>query len=166
MRDKSPDGKFAMLINKEPGNSSAAIVDVKSKANLVDLDIYQNFTEEMHLVWSKDSQRVAYFEPDRRGGSTTIYFRSGEKFEAADLPAIPDCKIKVASGETYVKTIESTTKPQKWSSPDTLVLKAHSDELMEKGEKQRDRTCTQIVTIKFDSNHKGSVQSAKRVKSE
>ena len=117
-------------------------------------------------MWSMDSQRVAYFEPDRRGGSTTIYFRNGEKFETTDLPAIPDCKIQAASGETYVKTIESTTKPQKWSSPDTLVLKVHSDELMEKGEKQRDRTCTQIVTLKFDSNHKASVESAKKVKSD
>jgi hypothetical protein len=166
IRDKSPDGKFALQITKEEQGSSAAIIDLKGKTGFVDLDTYQNFTEEMHLVWSKDSQRVAYFEPDRRGGSTTVYFLKGDKFEAVELPEFPECKIQAANGEEYVKTIEATTKPQKWLGSDTLVLRVHSDELMEKGDKQRSRTCTQIVTVTFDSNHKASVQSAKRSKSE
>jgi len=63
-----------------------AIINLKSKQDVVGLEIYQNFTEEAHLVWSKDSQRVAYFEPDRRGGSTTVYFRKGSDFEEVSLP--------------------------------------------------------------------------------
>jgi hypothetical protein len=166
IRDKSPDGRFALQITKDEQGSSAFIIDIKGKADSVDLDIYQNYTEEMHLVWSKDSQRVAYFEPDRRGGSTTVYFWNGDKFEAVELPDIPECKSPAKEGETHVKTIESTTRPQKWSNPNTLVLKVRSDELMEKEDKQRDQTCAQIVTVVFDSNHKASVQSAKRVKSD
>ena len=167
IRDKSPDGKFALQITKEEQGWSASLIDLKSKGEVVALEIYQNFTEGAHLVWSKDSQRVAYFEPDRRGGSTTVYFRNGDKFENVELPEIPECKMPPAKkGEEYVKTIEATTKPQKWSSPDTLVVKVRSDELMEKGDKQRDQICTQIVTIAFDSNHKAAVQSAKRVKSD
>src|ERR1041384_7334693 len=85
-RDKSPDGKFALEITKEEEGWSAAIIDLKTKREMVSLEIYQNYTEEAHLVWSKDSQRVAYFEPDRRGGGTTVYFRKADKFEAVDLP--------------------------------------------------------------------------------
>ena len=162
VRDKSPDGKFALEITKEEQGYSASLIDLKSKAEVVALEIYQNYIEEAHLVWSKDSQGVAYFEPDRRGGSTTVYFRNGDKFEAVELPELPDCKIRAASGEEHVKTVEATTKPQKWFNPNALLLKVHSDELMEKGDKQYSRTCTQMVTIAFDSNHKASVQSAKR----
>ena len=77
IRDKSPDGKFALRVTKEGEGWGAAIINLKSKQDVVGLEIYQNFTEDAHLVWSKDSQRVAYFEPDRRGGSTTVYFRKG-----------------------------------------------------------------------------------------
>ncbi len=70
IRDKSPDGKFALRITKEDVGWAAAIIDLKSRGDVVTLETYQNYTEEAHLVWSKDSQRVAYFEPDRRGGIT------------------------------------------------------------------------------------------------
>src|ERR1043166_821986 len=123
-RDKSPDGKFALEITKEDEGWSAAIIDLKTKREMVSLEIYQNYTEEAHLVWSKDSQRVAYFEPDRRGGGTTVYFRNADKFEAVDLPEIPECKIRRTNGEDYVKTIESTTRAEKWLSAGALVLKA------------------------------------------
>ncbi len=161
IRDKSPDGKFALRITGEDGGWSAGIIDLKSKEDVVSLEIYQNFTEEAHLFWSKDSQRVAYFEPDRRGGGTTIYFRKDSKFEQVELPELPECKHSGAKEETYVKTIESTTKPQQWLSSGALVIKLHSDDLMEN---DRSRKCTQVITINFDSSGKASVQSAKRVK--
>jgi hypothetical protein len=164
VRDKSPDGKFALEITKEEEGWSAAIIDAKSKATVVSLEIYQNYTEEAHLVWSRDSQRVAYFEPDRRGGSTAVYFRNGDKFDVVELPELPDCKIRRSNGEEHVKTIESTTQAEKWLNSGALVLKAHSDELMEKGDNQYSKTCTQIVTVAFDANRKGAVQSVKRVK--
>jgi len=161
IRDKSPDGKFALRIAGEDGGWSAGIIDLKTKQGVVPLEIYQNFTEEAHLSWSKDSQRVAYFEPDRRGGGTTIYFRKDNKFEEVALPALPECKMPAHKEETYVKTIESTTKPQHWSSSGALVLKLHLDDLMDN---DKTRQCTQIVTINFDSSGKASVQSAKQVK--
>ena len=166
IRDKSPDGKFALRISKDEGGGSAAIIDIKSKDEVVTLEIYQNYTEEAHLVWSKDSQRVAYFEPDRKGGSTTVYFRKGSIFEEVSLPEIPECANPAKQGETRVKRGETTISPQKWSSSDTLVLRVLLADLMEKGENQRVQTCTQIVTVVFDSNHKASVQSVKRAKSD
>jgi len=166
IKDKSPDGKFALRITKEEEGWGAAIIDLKSKDEVVGLDIYQNYTEKAHLVWSKDSQRVAYFEPDRRGGSTTVYFRIGSKFEEVELPSsdFPECKHSNANEDaTHVKTVEETTSPQEWLSSGALVLKVYSDDLMDKGP---DKTCTQLVTIAFDANHKASVQSAKEVKSD
>jgi hypothetical protein len=156
------------MTRKEEG-WSAAIIDLKGKDDVVGLDIYENqddsFIQQGHLVWSKDSQRVAYFEPDRRGGSTTVYFRTGASFERLELPDVPECKNPTKEGENRVKTIEATIAPQKWLSPSTLVLRVHSEDLMDKGNggDQWSQTCNQIVTIVFDSNHKASVQSVKRV---
>ncbi len=162
IRDKSPDGKFALEITGENGGWSAAIIDLKTKGAVVDLEIYQNFTEEAHLVWSKDSQRVAYFEPDRRGGGTTVYFRNGDKFEETALPDFPECKKPAHKGASYIKTIESTSQAQKWLSSGALVLRLYSEDLMEKGDNQFSQNCTQIVTVAFDSNHKASVQDVKQ----
>ena len=164
VRDKSPDGQFALQITKEDEGSAAAIINLKTKENVVGLDIYQNFTEDAHLVWSNDSQRVAFFEPDRRGGSTTVYFRQGSGFEEVSLSEIdfPDCEEKPSKQDTndkYLKTIEATMSPVKWLSTGELVLEQHSESAMESG---ATRDCGQTITIAFDSAHKVSVKSAKR----
>ena len=163
VRDKSPDGKFALQIAKEDEGWGAAIINLKNNEEVIGLEIYQNFTEQAHLVWSKDSQRVAYFEPDRRGGSTTVYFRKGSEFEEISLPYgnFPECEKKLAEtngGDTYLKTIEATTIPVKWLHSGELVLTQHSEALMESG---TTRACGQTITIAFDSGHKASVKSAK-----
>ena len=127
------------------------------------LEIYQNFTEEAHLVWSKDSQRVAYFEPDRRGGSTTVYFRKGSDFEEVSLPYgdFPACEEKTSgkdSGDKYLKTVKAATRLVKWLPSGDLVLEQHSESEMENGGTW---DCGQTITIAFDSDHKASVRSAK-----
>ena len=164
IRDKSPDGKFALRITKEDVVWGAAIINLKSKQDVVGLEIYQNFTEEAHLVWSKDSQRVAYFEPDRRGGSTTVYFRKGSAFEEVSLPYgdFPACEEKPSendSGDKYLKTVEATTSPVKSLDSGELVLEQHSESEMKSG---ATRGCGQTITIAFDSDHKASVKSAKQ----
>lgn len=173
IRDKSPDGKFALRLTKEDVGWGAAIIDLKTKSDVVGLEIYQNqgdaFIKQGHLVWSKDSQRVAYFVPDRRGGSTTVYFRNGSKFEDVELPELPECKNPPGNKELHhVKTIESTTKPQKWLGSGALELNVRSGDLMENetDTEQTVQTCSQDVTIAFDSSHQASVQSVKQVKSE
>jgi hypothetical protein len=165
IRDKSPDGKFALRITKENEGWGAAIISVKTKQDLVALEIYQNFTEDAHLVWSKDSQRVAYFEPDRRGGSTTVYFRKGSDFEEVSLPygEFPACEEKPSgdSGDNYLKTVEATTRPARWLLSGDLVLELHSESEMENG---GTRDCGQTIAITFDLDHKASVKSAKKDK--
>ena len=165
IRDKSPDGKFALQITKEDEGWGAAIINLKSKQDVVGLEIYQNFTEEAHLVWSKDSQRVAYFEPDRRGGSTTVYFRKGSEFEEVSLPYgdFPACEEKPSekdSGDKYLKTVEATTRPVKCLRSGDLVLGQHSESEMETG---RTRDCGQTITVAFDSDHKASVKAQSKM---
>jgi hypothetical protein len=166
IRDKSPDGKFALQITKEDVGWAAAIINLKSKENVVGLDVYQNYTEDAHLVWSKDSQQVAYFEPDRRGGGTTAYFRKGSGFEEVsltelDLPACEEKPDDKDSGDKYLKTIETTVRPVKWLQPNQLILEQHSESEMESGST---RSCSQTITLAFDSDHKASVKSAKQHK--
>jgi hypothetical protein len=163
IRDKSPDGEFALEITKEDEGWAAAIINVKTNQNVVGLDIYQNFTENAHLVWSKDSQQVAFFEPDRRGGSTTVYFRNGASFDEVSLAELdfPDCEDKGPeqdSNDKILKGIESTTKPVKWLSSGELVLEQHFESEMESG---ATRECGQTITMAFDSTHRPSIKSAK-----
>jgi hypothetical protein len=165
VKDKSPDGKFALRITKEDQGWGAAIINLKDKEDVVGLEIYQkSYTEKGHLVWSKDSQRVAYFEPDRRGGSTTVYFRKGSEFEEVslpygDFPACEDNPAEKNSGDKYVKDVEATSRPVKWLRSGELVLSVHCERLMESG---ATRGSGQTITIAFDSDHKASVKSAKR----
>ena len=162
IRDKSPDGKFALRITKEDEGWGAAIINLKNKDDVVGLEIYQNFIDEAHLVWSKDSRRVAYFEPDRRGGWTTVYFRKTSEFEEVSLPDFPACEGKPSekdSGDKYLKTVEATTRPVKWLPSADLVLDQHSESEMESGATW---ACGQTITIAFGSDHKASVKSAKQ----
>jgi hypothetical protein len=164
IRDKSPDGEFAFRITKEDEGWGAAIIHLKGKQDVVGLEIYQNFTEEAHLVSPKDSARVAYFEPDRRGGGTTVYFRKGSDFEEVALPYgdFPVCEEKPSEkdrGDKYLKTVEATTQPVKWLRSGDLVLEQHSESEMENGST---RDCGQTITVAFDSDHKASVRSAKQ----
>jgi hypothetical protein len=162
VKDKSPDGKFELQITQEAEGWSAAIVDRKSKEHVVKLDIYQNFTKTARLLWSKDSKRVAYFEPDRRGGGTTVYFREGSEWKEVSLPGFPSCEDKSAeknSGDKYLKYLEETTRPVKWLSSGELVLAVRHEWEMESGATHR---CGQTITIAFDANHEPSIKSVKQ----
>ena len=164
IRDKSPDGKFALRITEEDAGRGAAIINLKSKDDVVGLEIYQNFTEEARLVWSKDSQRVAYFEPDRRGGSTTVYFRKDSEFEEVSIPYGDPYDFHACEDHPagYVKDVEVTSRPVKWLRSGELVLAVHFEWLIERGATQATQGCGQTITIAFDSDHKASVKSAKQ----
>ncbi len=171
IRDKSPDGKFALRFTRDDkGSWEAAIINLKSKDEEVGLEIYQNgYIEGAHLVWSKDSQRVAYFEPNRRGGSTTVYFRKGSEFEEVSIPygdpyegdfaACEANRAEKNSGDTYGKDVEATSRPVKWLRSGELVLAVHFERLMEN---DATRACGETLMIAFDSDHKASVKSVKQ----
>jgi len=159
-KDKSPDGRFALRIWKGEEGWEAAIVDVRTKKSVVDLDVYGNYVEGTRLVWSKDSKRVAHFEPDRRGGTTHIYFRDGSKFEEVPFPSgeVPECHGNLTAEEEkkFVKTTEATESPKAWLKPGALVIAVDESWITEDG---GGHSCSQTVTIAFDANHKAFVQS-------
>ena len=159
IKDKSPDGKFALRIHKGEEGWEAAIVDVRTKKSVVDLDVYGNYVEGMRLVWSKDSKRVAHFEPDRRGGTTHIYFRDGSKFEEVPFPSgeVPECHGNLTAEEAkkFVKTTEATESPKAWLKSGALVIAVDESWITEDG----GGNCSQTVTIAFDANRKAFVQS-------
>jgi hypothetical protein len=156
---KSPDGKFALRIHKGEEGWDAAIVDVRTKKSVVDLDVYGNYVEDMRLVWSKDSKRVAHFEPDRRGGTTHIYFRDGSKFEEVPFPSgeVPECHGNLTAEEEkkFVKTTDATESPKAWLKSGALVIAVDESWITEDG----GGNCSQTVTIAFDANRKAFVQS-------
>jgi len=158
--DKSPDGKFALRIWKAEEGWEAAIVDVRTKRSVVDLDVYGSYVEGMRLVWPKDSKRVAHFEPDRRGGTTHIYFRDGSKFEEVPFPSgeVPECHGNLTAEEEkkFVKTTEATESPKAWLKSGALVIAVDESWITEDG---GGHSCSETVTVAFDANRKASVQS-------
>ena len=163
IKDKSPDGKFALRIHKGEEGWEAAIINLRTKEAVADLDVYGNYVENMRLLWAKNSNRVAHFEPDRRGGTTYIYFRNGSKFEEVEFPSaeLPECHKNITGEEEkkYVKTTEFTESPKAWLKSGALVVGIDQSWLTEDGSED---SCSQTVTIVFDANHKASVQSAKQ----
>src|SRR5690242_19452230 len=171
IKDRSPDRKFALRLAKGDEGWGAAIIGLKSNDDVVGLEIYQNqsdsFIKQGHLVWSKDSQRVAYFEPDRRGGSTTVYFRIGSEFKevsipygdpTGDFPACEDKSLEKNSDDPYVKDIEFTARPVKWLPSGELVLAVHCTRITESG---ATRSSAKTITIAFDADHKALVKGVK-----
>jgi hypothetical protein len=165
IKDKSPDRKFAMRIAKGEEDWEAAIIEVRTKKKVIDLEAYGSYAKDARLVWSKDSQRVAHFSPDRRGGTTAIYFRNGSKFEEVPLPEFPECDGKPSpeGDNKYLKATEATNWPEKWLKSGALVLRIHEEWLTESGASFR---CNETVMIAFDASRKASVESVKDKKLE
>lgn len=76
-----------------------------------------------------------------------------------DFPACEEKPSEKDSGDKYLKTVEATTRPEKWLPSGDLVLEQHSESKMENG---GTRDCDQTITVAFDSDHKASVKSAKQ----
>jgi hypothetical protein len=160
IKDESPDGKFALRIRKGEEGWEAAIIDLRTKKASVDLDVYGNFVEDMRLLWSKDSKRVAHFEPDRRGGTTHIYFRNGSKFEEVQFPSaeLPECHGNLTADEEkkILKATELTESPKAWLKSGALVIAVDESWMTEDG---GGHSCSQTVTITFDAHNKAFVQT-------
>jgi hypothetical protein len=53
IKDKSPDGRFALRIRKGEEGWEAAIVDLRAKKPLADLEVYGNYIEDMRSYGRK-----------------------------------------------------------------------------------------------------------------
>jgi hypothetical protein len=113
IKDKSPDGKFALQLIQGNDGWDAAIVELPTKKKLTEPEA----AGDVKLVWSKDSRRVAHFNPHRTGmlpGTMRIYFRSGSKFEEVALPEIPRCNEIKDQDPKNLNKVHFTEEPTHW----------------------------------------------------
>src|SRR4029453_9144121 len=94
IKDKSPDGKFALRLTHGEEGWETAIVELPNKKKIVDLEVIatsgdherlawvrhvdtfriEDYAKDARLLWSNDSQRVAYFNEDRDEHTASVYF--------------------------------------------------------------------------------------------
>jgi len=153
----SPDGKFGMLLVEQEAQVKIQLIEVSSRKVVLDLaDSGLPHARDCKLLWSPDSQRVAFYEANRRGGDTTVYFRNDSEFSEAQLPELPSCRTRSMKNESATfKGIESNIAPKEWLKSGALVVTDDQGWETVDGELQG---CTQTVTISFDAKHKASVQ--------
>jgi hypothetical protein len=78
---QSPDGKFALhhvYSDQGPYSGNTAIVEVATRKTVLPLDSNWELGERgrLKLLWSRDSQRVAYWVENAKGSVTRYFFRS------------------------------------------------------------------------------------------
>ena len=122
---KSPDGKFALRVTREdqqPFRQNAALVEAKTRKVILDLDTNKVFDPEAKLVWSDDSQWVAYvtrIEEEMGSVTTRVFVRNGSSFNETKLPEPPAPKV---SSRAESEKRSTRTRPVRWSKPGSLDL--------------------------------------------
>jgi hypothetical protein len=160
IRDSSPDGKFALRIGSqnESGHAETGIIELSTHKALLDLGSLGHPNEEdAKLVWSADSQQVAFFEPTKRGGLTRVFFRNDGSFEEVRLPTLPEPKTaKKVPTDAYDKTVEVLQEPVQWLKSGALVIYCETEgDYSGRGALE--------ITIGFDKNRKSSVLNSKKI---
>jgi hypothetical protein len=148
----SPDGKFALRLftDRANGRAETRIVRLPDHAVVVDLDDWgAPYIWEKTLVWSPDSQRVAYFSPDRRGATTTVYFRKGDSLEKIDLLELPSPKFAKKTPEAC-EIVGQVEQPVRWLKSGSLLIYSEIED-------ECDNEAAAEITIAFDKSNKPSV---------
>jgi hypothetical protein len=92
-KNRSPDGKFAMLLTDDTEEGRVKIQLIEVSSGKVVLDVAESghpHAEDCKLLWAPDSQRFDVHE-NRRGGDTTVYFRSESVFTESPLQELGGC---------------------------------------------------------------------------
>jgi hypothetical protein len=159
-KNTSPDGKFALRIGSQnqSGYVAAGIIELSTHKALLDLGSLGHPNEkDAKLVWSADSQQVAFFEPTRRGGLTRVFFRSGSSFEQIELPTLPEPKFpKKPPANVSDKSVTFLVEPIRWLESGSLII-YREDEGDYSGRGALE------ITVGFDKNHKASIVKSKKV---
>lgn len=179
IKDKSPDGKFALrLIHGEEGWETS-IVELPSKKKIIDLEVVttsgdherrawvasvdtfriEDYAKDAKLVWSDDSQRVAYFNEDRDEHTMNVYFRHGDTFEEAPLPEIPRCDEIKDENPKDLRTVWYKLTPESWVESGSL-LATFSGEWQTLNKKMIG--CEQTITIAFDAQRRASLAKTEK----
>jgi hypothetical protein len=122
---QSPDGKFALrhtYADMNPCVGDTAIIETATHQTVLPLTS-NRVLGELKLVWSDDSQRVAYFEDDENAArrSMRVFFRNGLAFNEIQLPDLPSPKLPENATGSDANT-GTRVEPIKWIEPTDLFL--------------------------------------------
>jgi hypothetical protein len=174
IKDKSPDGKFALKLTHGEEGWESAIVELPGKKKIVDLEVIatsgdherrawvasvdtfqiQDYAKDARLVWSDDSQRVAYFNEARDEHTMFVYFRNGDTFEEVALPEIPRCDEIKGEDPKDLHTVWYKLTPESWLQSRSL-LTTFSGEWHTL--KDQMIGCERTITLAFDAQRHASV---------
>jgi hypothetical protein len=175
----SPDGRFALRITQPKDDEYHPTVELIEKDSgkvMVtlhsgsDTDLFD--ASESVLVWSADSKSVAYGFRDSPPGvrevsrGALVCFWNGSGFDKVFLPEnLPVPKIKFPKGKgENVKPYGGGVKPLRWLKSGDLEMSSKDMVLLE----DDDKSYTGLLqfTISFDAQHKASVKTVGKTKTE
>lgn len=165
----SPNGRFAMRITEPEGPDHAErkveLIEKESGKVMVDLGIaYRAHLPETVLVWSANSNWVAYGTRGDKDGEASVYFWNGTVFEEVPLPQEmpePDIHFPKGAGDS-VKNYGGATKPLRWMKTGELELS--SDSMMMSRVNENVYTGVVKFTVAFDAQHHATVQKVGKSK--
>jgi len=156
---QSPDGKFALrhvYSDQEPYNGDTAIIEVATRKTVLPLDSNWSIGH-LKLLWSSDSQRVAYWAENTKDSSTRVFFRGGSSFNEIKLNDLPSPKLPANPATESGTDTTKRVAPMEWLNSGDLVLES---ELLNSGGLR----AALKITIAFDSDNRASVGSAEQKK--
>ena len=146
---KSPDGKSALSVKP----TQTSIVKLPSREVVIEVDdMGAPFLAGKRLVWSADSNRVAYYGPDRRGGHLRVYFRKGDSFESVDTPEFPPPKFSPKHSDKC-EVVSHIDLPLRWLPSGSLVIYSELED-------ECDNTAASEVTVAFEQDGTPKVEKA------
>lgn len=182
IKDKSPDGKFALRLTHGEEGWDTAIIDANTKEKIVDLEVVaisgdherlawvrgadtfriEDYANDARLLWSDDSQRVAYFNEDRDEHTMSAYFRNGDTFKEVALPELPRCDEIKDEDPEYLTTVSYTLTPKSWLDSGSLLVTFSGEWRRLNGETGAKAMigCERTITLAFDAQHKASIKKA------
>ena len=159
---QSPDGKFALrhvYSGQEPYSGDTAIIEVATRKTVLPLESNWELGERgrLKLLWSGDSQRVAYWAANAKGSSTRVFFRSGSSFNEIKLPELPSPKLPAHAATQSGTDTTKRVEPMQWLESGELVLES---ELLNPGGVR----AALKINVAFDAENRASVGSAEQEK--
>jgi hypothetical protein len=180
IKDKSPDGKFALRLTPGEEGWDTAIVDANTKKKIVDLEVVatsgdherlawvrgadtfriEDYGKDARLLWSNDSQRVAYFNESRDEHTMSVYFRNGDAFEQVALPELPRCDEIKGEDPKNLDTVWYKLTPESWLDSGGLLLSFSGEWRKLNSEETGAKAmigCERTLTLAFDAQRHASV---------
>jgi hypothetical protein len=74
----------------------------------------EDYGKDARLLWSNDSQRVAYFNESRHQHTASVYFRNGDTFEEVARPELPRCDGIKNEDPKNLDTVWYKLAPESW----------------------------------------------------